>query len=270
MREMSQMSGPDNKNLHRLFIATPCYGGMLTDQYFHSIIILGQELSRLKIDYGIYTIRNESLVTRARNSLVAMFLESSYTDLIFIDSDIRFDPASVPRMLASGKPVIGGAYSVKQIPPRYTLSFCFDGDPADRNLVADKGDIEVAEIGTGFLLIRREVLEKMMEAYPDLKYTNDISTYPEKLGPFFYTFFDTVLDPVSRRYLSEDYAFCRRWRDIGGRVWLDPKTVLDHIGSNAFSGNVNELFAWEGENRCRLRGPVVFKKPADHREPGNP
>ena len=254
------MVSSGKKSLHKLFIATPCYGGMLSDQYFHSILILGHELSKNNVDYGIFTIRNESLVTRARNSLVAMFLESNYTDLFFIDADIQFDPQSVLRMLTMDKPVIGGAYTVKQIPPRYTLSFCFDGDPDDRRLIVDKGAIEVAEIGSGFLLIRREVLERMIEAYPELKYNNDISSYPNKLDPFFYTFFDTMLDPATHRYLSEDYTFCRRWRDIGGKVWLDPKTILNHIGTYTFTGDVNELFEWDKEENCRLRRPVLFKK----------
>jgi hypothetical protein len=255
------MSRPIEKSPHKLFIATPCYGGMLFDQYFHSIILLGNELSRHNIDYGIYTIRNESLVTRARNSLVAMFLESNYTDILFIDADTQFDPISVLRMLAMDKHVIGGACTVKQIPPRFTLCFCFDGDPVDRKLIVDNGAIEVEEIGSGFLLIRRETFEKMMEAYPELKCNNDISSYSKNLDPFFYTFFDTMLDKATHRYLSEDYTFCRRWRDIGGKIWLDPKTNLNHIGTYTFTGNVNQLLEWEDDNNCRLRRPVLFKNP---------
>jgi len=253
------MSSSEQKSPHKVFIATPCYGGMLTDLYFHSVLLLGNELSRNNVYYGVYTIRNESLVTRARNSLVAMFLESNYTDILFIDADIQFDSQSVLRMLSMNKHVIGGAYTAKQIPPRFTLNFCFDGDMADRKLVVDNGAIEVEEIGSGFLLIKRETLEKMMDAYPELKYNNDISSYSKNLDPFFYSFFDTMLDQATHRYLSEDYTFCRRWRDIGGKIWLDPKTILNHIGTYTFTGNVNNLLEWNNEYNCRLRRPVFFK-----------
>src|SRR5210317_2169360 len=99
---------------HNIFIATPCYGGMLTDQYFLSMFKLSQTLMQHGIKFRITTLRNESLVTRARNILTAMFLEDpNTTHLMFIDADIEFEPDSVIRMLAMDKDIIAGAYPKK-------------------------------------------------------------------------------------------------------------------------------------------------------------
>ena len=101
--------------------------------------------------------------------------------------------------------------------------------------------VKLKDAGTGFMCIQRQVFEKMFEKYADLKYVNDINV-DNKFEPYMYSLFDTIIDPESRRYLSEDYTFCRRWQEMDGDVWLDPRTGLNHVGHYTFRGNIRKLF----------------------------
>jgi len=232
----------DRLREYNVFFATPCYGGLLTDQYFLSMFRVQQVMMEHGLKFRITTLRNESLVPRARNILTAMFLESDCTHLFFIDADIEFDSESVLRMLALNKEVIAGAYPKKTLPVDFAINFKFlDSQRTQVNI--DRGAIEVLDASTGFFMIKRQVLEKMIVAYPELHYKNDSSIDP-KFNPFCYAFFDTWLDPKDNRYLSEDYTFCRRWQAIGGRIWLDPNTKLNHVGSYTFEGDISKAFNW--------------------------
>ena len=110
----------------------------------------------------------------------------------------------------------------------------------------ENGAVEVLDASTGFFLIKREVIEKMMNEYPELHYRND-SNIDEKFNKYCYSFFDTVHDPDDNRYLSEDYTFCRRWQKIGGEIWLDPNTKLNHIGAYTFEGDVSKIINRENK-----------------------
>ena len=227
-----------------IFFATPCYGGQITDQYFLSVFRLTQELIKYNINFRITTLRNESLVPRARNILNAMFLEAKEcTHLMFIDADIEFEPESVIRMLAMDKDLITGAYPKKTLPVDYAINLKF-ADKEKTQVRVDMGAVEVLDASTGFWLMKRKVVERMIEAYPELFYLNDSSIDP-KFNQYCYSFFDTIHDPDDNRYLSEDYTFCRRWQKIGGQIWLDPNTKLNHVGSYTFEGDVNKIFNWE-------------------------
>jgi GT2 family glycosyltransferase len=227
----------DELRKHNVFFATPCYGGMLTDQYFLSMFRTQQKMIELQLQFRVTTLRNESLVTRARNILTAMFLESNCSHLMFIDADIEFDADSIIRMLSMDKEIIAGAYPKKTLPVQYAINFKIV-DPATNRVNIDNGAVEVLDASTGFFMIKRQVFEKMMVHYPDLHYKNDSSIDP-KFNKYCYAFFDTWLDPKDNRYLSEDYTFCRRWQEIGGRIWLDPNTKLNHVGSYTFEGDVS-------------------------------
>jgi len=225
-----------------VFFATPCYGGLVTDQFFLSIFKASQELVRHGITFRLTTLRNESLVTRARNILSAMFLESGATHLFFIDADIEFDPDSVIRMLAMDKDIIAAAYPKKALPIQYAMNFKYI-DPVKKQIRVENGAVEVWDASTGFFCIKREVFEKMMLAYPDLHYKNDSNIDP-KLQKFCYAFFDTMIDKDENgdnRYLSEDYTFCRLWQRLGGEIWMDPNTRLNHIGSYTFEGDLSKI-----------------------------
>ncbi len=241
-----------------IFFATPCYGGLVTDQYFLSMFRLSQVLMQYGIKFRITTLRNESLVPRARNILTAMFLEDeASTHLMFIDADIEFDPDSVIRMLAMDKDVIAAAYpkktinwdSVRAAAKRDEADIATFGadyainlkvEPGTNKVRSHMGAVEVLDASTGFFLVKKEVVQKMTDKHPELHYRNDSSIDP-KFNPYCYALWDTMIDPRDRRYLSEDYTFCRRWQDMGGEIWVDPNTKLSHVGSYTFEGNLNNL-----------------------------
>jgi len=229
----------DNCNI---FFATPCYGGLITDQYFLSMFKTTQELIRAKINYRVTTLRNESLVTRARNILTAMFLQSGASHLFFIDADIEWEWESIFRVLSLNEDIVVGAYPKKALPIQYALNFKFL-NPETHEVRVNKGAIEVLDASTGFFCIKREVFDKMMIAHPELHYKND-SNIDEDAAKYCYAFFDTMIDPDDNRYLSEDYTFCRLWQKLGGSIWLDPKTKLNHIGTYTFEGDVSKIISF--------------------------
>ena len=224
---------------HNIFFATPCYGVVLTDQFFLSMFRLSQTLMHHGINFRVTTLRNESLVTRARNILTAMFLESECTHLMFLDADIEFMPDDVLRALAYDKDIMAAAYPKKALPIQYAINFKF-ANPETKQIRVDNGAIEVLDASTGFFLIKRRVIEKMMQEYPELHYRNDSNIDP-KFNKYCYALFDTILDPDDNRYLSEDYTFCRRWQKLGGEIWLDPNTKLNHVGTYTFEGDVSKI-----------------------------
>jgi len=253
----------DDLRKERIFIATPCYGGQLTEAYFRSVIRLLTFCNQHQIPVAFGTIANESLVTRARNVLVAYFLQSDFTRLMFIDADIEFQVEDVIKLIAHNKDVAVGAYpkkgvnwqrireSVKATSDPYTdqqiasfgsdyaINFKFVNREA-KQIAIENGLIRLHDGATGFMMIKREVIDKMIVQYPELKYNNDLNTPPE-LNPHFYAFFDTMIDPKDKRYLSEDYTFSRRWQDMGGEIWLDPSISLNHYGSFNFQGNPQQI-----------------------------
>ncbi len=260
------------RNKH-VFIATPCYGGQIGEPYFRSMMRLAILCSKYEIPYTVSTLANESLVTRGRNTLVSFFMENaSATHLFFIDADIEFQPEDFLRMVAYDKPVVVGAYPKKAInwqsivhaartmpnetpdtieghSSNYVVNFDFlkdkDGNRIPQVQIVDNL-VRLKDAGTGFMCIKKEVIQQMMDAHPELKYKNDINV-DNKFEPFMYALFDTMIDPESRRYLSEDYTFCRLWQMMGGEVYLDPRTALNHVGHYTFRGNIRKLFT--GENK---------------------
>lgn len=222
-----------------IFFATPCYGGMLTDQFFLSMFRTTELLMRHGIGFRLTTLRNESLITRARNIMTAMFLATDCTHLMFIDADIEFQADDVLRALAHDKPILAGAYPKKTLPIQYAINLKFQ-DVERTKIRCENGAVEVLDASTGFFMVKRETIEKMILAHPELHYRNDSNIDPE-LNKHCYALFDTVLDPEDNRYLSEDYTFCRRWQKLGGEIWLDINTKLNHIGSYTYEGDISKI-----------------------------
>ena len=227
-----------------IFFATPCYGGMITDQYFLSMFKTTQALSQIPCSFRLTTLRNESLVTRARNILTAMFLDSDASHLFFLDADIEWEPEAIMRAISADKDIVASAYPKKALPIQYALNFKFI-DPVNKRIRFENGLVEVLDASTGFFCIKRQVFERMMLEYPELHYKND-SNIDDKIAKYCYAFFDTHIDEEDRRYLSEDYRFCRLWQKLGGEIWLDPKTKLNHIGTYTFEGNVDNIISVHG------------------------
>lgn len=243
----------------KVMFATPCYGGSCGEPYMRSMIELVGFLAKANVAYSVVTLVNESLITRARNKLVKIFLDDpEATHLFFIDSDIRFDFRDPLKMVLHDKDVVAGTYpmkifnvdnlvgktfedvdSIRRATAKYVTNFIFESEEA-----ASRGElrmvdnlVEVLDSGTGFMCIKREVIERMVEAHPETEYQ------PEGEEGTCHALFDTMIDD-NRRYLSEDYTFCRRWQRMGGKVWLDPRVVLDHFGSIVYMGQ--RLFDIDG------------------------
>jgi len=219
----------------RVHICMPCYGGMLSEQTFMSFVKWSNACRQLGIDWTVETMTNESLISRARNTLTAKFLHTKEsTHLMFIDADIGWEPWHLLVLLNSRKPVIGGLYPMKSLP----VKWCVNGIPGKENGTAeDPNLVEVTKTGTGFLLIQRDVFEKL-DAHPAVKpFTNDIGLPPE-LNTYMKTYFDTAVR--EGRYYSEDWTFCENWRDLGGEVYIDKRILLKHVGTYVFDATVQD------------------------------
>jgi hypothetical protein len=245
---------------NKIFIATPMYGGMACGMYMKSCLDLQTIFQQYGIPSRFSFIFNESLITRARNYLVDEFLRTDFTHLLFLDADIHFNPQDIIAMLALDKDVIGAPYPKKAL-NWHNIAMAARNhpelDPKElENVVGDyvfnvvKGTekfqvsepLEVMEIGTGYMLVRREVFPKFAEAYPQLKYRPDHVGQKNFDGSrYIHAYFDTVIDPQSERYLSEDYMFCQWYRAIGGHIWLCPWVQTQHVGTYAFTGNMAKI-----------------------------
>tara|TARA_E500000318_G_scaffold59335_1_gene55069 strand:- start:423 stop:1172 length:750 start_codon:yes stop_codon:yes gene_type:complete len=240
----------------KLFVATPAYGGWLCEDYLHSMLELQTFCNQEQIPFRIQTLGMESLVTRARNTLVANFLDDEdATHLLFVDADIGFKPQIVKRMLDFDHEVVCAPYPMKLINwsaiPQLvkddldykTLSLPYVLNFKDKdNIEVKQGFANVLDAATGFLLIKKESLLKMVKEYPELHYNTDqILNGKEYDSKNTYLFFDTMKDDDGR-YLSEDYAFSRRWQKIGGKIWADLSSELIHYGQYKFQGQLWKHF----------------------------
>ena len=257
---------------NKLFVAAPMYGGMCHGIFMKSCLDLQTVMSKYGIETKFSFLFNESLIPRARNYLVDEFLRTDFTHFLFIDADIGFNAQDVVALMALDKDVIGGPYPKKAINWKNIVTAVKRNPDIEvgelQKLVGEyvfnvvKGTksfsvtdpLEVMEIGTGFMMVKREVFDKMIEAYPMIRYK------PDHLGQanfdgtrYIHAFFDTVIDTKdsivgggSDRYLSEDYMFCQMWRKIGGQIYLCPWMKTSHVGTYAFSGNMPAVANWTG------------------------
>ena len=250
----------------KLFLAVPMYGGQCTGMFARSVADLSALCTQYGIQLQLYFLFNESLITRARNYCADEFMRSGATHLMFIDSDIGFNPNDVIALLAiqdeaSPYDVIGGPYPKKCISWE-KIKLAVDKGVADdnpNNLEKYVGDyvfnpksgqaqipigepVEVSEIGTGFMMIRRRTFEKYAEAFPELSYKPDhVRTEHFDGSREIMAYFDCIIDPVSKRYLSEDYMFCYNVQKMGGQVWFCPWMQLQHVGTYIFGGSLADL-----------------------------
>lgn len=210
----------------KVHIAMPCYGGMLTESTFMSFIKWANTARQLNIDWTLETMVNESLISRARNTLTAKFLHMpDATHLMFIDADIGWEPWHLLVLLNRDVDVIGGLYPMKTMPIKWVVNG-FDGAEEGPD-----GFQEVSKAGTGFLLIKKDVFAKQ-NSHPAVKqYKNDIGLDPV-YDQYLKTYFDTAVR--QNRYYSEDWTFCENWRDIGGKIYVDKRVLLRHSGSYVF------------------------------------
>jgi hypothetical protein len=247
----------------KLFVATPMYGGQCYGAYTDSMMKLTAALIQRGQTFKYFPIFNESHIDRARNICADEFLQSDATHLMFVDSDIQFMAQSVFELIEQDKDVVCGFYPKKYIRwqnvKRAVELGYGDDDPKDLAQFAAEMVftpalnedskrpravtelVELHEGGSGFMLIKRAVLERLINVYPEMvcyKSGGDTGTIA--------CFFDAGIDPdpeAFRHFLSEDYAFCRLVRKAGMQIWLAPWIKLMHHGYYQFSGSVEALAA---------------------------
>ena len=252
----------------RLYLGMPMYGGMLSENTLHGVLGLQKWTQTQEVGMKLQTMGNESLITRARNTIVSMFLDDQNfigTHLLFIDADIGFNAQNIERLLCVDKDIACGIYPRKHIHwenvqkllkenPNastgemevkalgYNLNFDNPG-----NVKVENGFAKVNEAATGMMLVKRNVFRTMMKKFPERKYISDqiINGKHFKsdncydlfaVGPY-------ETSPGKIRYLSEDYYFSRLWQECGGEIWADVSMPLTHFGNMAFKGHVGSLFA---------------------------
>lgn len=253
----------------KIYIGTPCYGGNLQIGYFQSLMETIKIFTALGVKHEVITIGSESLIPRARNGIVAKFMgDDEATHLLFIDADITFHWSSIIKLVIMDRDLSGGCYpkkmlnwekvkhNIKQEPeiaddllmaksldyvfnPVYNQEKTEDGK-VKLTATVQNGMVKVKDLGTGFMMIKKCVIDIMMYKYEELQYRNNVAGYhSEAAAEYFYTLFDTEIDPDSKVYLSEDYLFCKRWRECGGDCWLDLGISLNHTGMFDFKGAVS-------------------------------
>lgn len=255
-----------------IFVATPMYGGNCTGMFARSIADLVTLCTRYNIPLNLYFLFNESLITRARNYCCDEFVRSTSTHLMFIDSDIGFDANDVLALLAlsvqemdDNKPntydVIGGPYPKKNISwekikhavdkgvadtdpsvlEKYVGDYVFNPVAGTQQIRVDE-PCEVLEIGTGFMLIRKETLLKFRDAFPQYLYKPDhVRTEHFDGSRQIMQYFQAEIDKKSLRYLSEDYWFCQKIQELGMKTWFCPWMKTQHVGSYVFGGSLADL-----------------------------
>jgi hypothetical protein len=238
-----------------IFIATPMYGGQCFGYFMQSCLKLQTLCAQHGINVSFSFLFNESLIQRGRNLLSANFLKSEATHLMFIDADILFKPEDIFPMIAADKDIICGIYPKKEI-NWHTVRNAMNAGVPDSELKFHTGafvvnlkdytpevtvpvnePVEIWNGGTGFMLIKREVMEAMGTQLPN--YLNNVLDMNNPTnGERIVEFFATMIEPETELLLSEDYYFCRKAREAGFSVWAAPWVELSHIGTYAFEGRL--------------------------------
>lgn len=237
-----------------IFLATPCYGGMASINYMRSVLDLQAACAERGVGLEVFLGGGDALITRARGMMAAKFLnETKATHLFFVDADIGFRPEQVFRLLDHDADVVGGVYPTKRIDwdkaraaaqaglkdlQAASLGYVVRFIPSPTNSVEldDDGFGPVSYVGTGFMMIRREAMARVCAAHPELRARHGDMTGATAAEAVMV--FDTMIEPETGEYLSEDYAFCRRWRDLGGEIKADFRSRLTHVGHAAYSGSL--------------------------------
>lgn len=244
---------PSLPNQPHVYFGIPCYGGQMFEACFMSLLKFSVLAPKMGINWTVDTMVNESLIPRGRNNLVSKFLHNkSATHLMFVDADIRWKPEYILEMLRKDKDVICGLYPMKSMPPKFVINTVKDA--------IKEGPLEeVSTAGTGFMMVKRHVIEDMIAAHPELKYNDNVGIGKE-FEPYMYGLFDTMIDK-DKNYLSEDWTFCYRWREMGNKVWVHKDIILDHQGTYSFLGvdaiKYHNDLAKKQEEEQRANGNVV-------------
>ena len=262
-----------------IFIALPTHDGTVHAPFCLSLIALSAGLTANGVGHELVVIRGESLISRARNNLAADFLKSDCTHLLFLDTDLRFRPEMIQEMIAADKDVIGGAYPFKTMHEDAITARVRSGAPFDpffgckpvlnfaNSADVNDGVVEVRDIGTGLMLIKRCVLEKMAKSRRVERY---VAHHQDSFGEPRWDFFPVKVAKEkggSTVLLSEDYSFCRTWRQMGGKIFAHLTYPVTHTGSIDYEWDVAKSDLFEADEEVPP-APVVAapKKRARHKK----
>jgi hypothetical protein len=282
---------------HSLFVATPMYGAMCGGSYTKACTDLAMLCTANGIKIKFYYLFNESLIQRARNYCVDEFMRSDCSHLVFIDSDIGFNARDVLSLLAvniadpEAYNIVTGPYPKKTIAWEKIAEAAKQGrgnenpfelemyaadyvmNPVGEKKTFNLGEpLEVGEAGTGFMLIPRDTLERYRKAYPELLYRPDHARTENFDGTTeIMAYFDCIIDPESKRYLSEDYFFCKMARQTGMRVWLCPWMQLQHTGAYVYKGSMGHIgslgnLSMTADSKSKAKS---YKKPLTNKKKRN-
>jgi len=239
------MAAPDRAFV---YLAAPCYGGLVSIYFLRSVLELQAACEARGVGLHVELLANDPLIARARSRLAARFLaHPQATHILFCDVDIGFAPHNVFRLLEARRDVVAAVCPLKSIDWEKVRAAAMQGAPdlqaaglgyvvrflptPDNSVEVEGGLAKVAYGGTGFLMIRREALQRIVDAHPELAAALDDGSRAVMV-------FDPMVEPGTGEHLSEDYAFCRRWRELGGEIWADVEARLSHVGYAAYTGSL--------------------------------
>jgi hypothetical protein len=254
-----------SKNKVKLYVLTPCYGGLCHVNYILKIMETKEVLHRMGITMILQFMRNESLITRGRNSLAAKAMsDKEMTHILFIDSDITWEPIHIIKLIIADKELVGGIYPFKKYHwERFSKEGIqsilerkaspYNKDLTDTQMIyhnllhynfnylqnqnkIENNLMEIYTLATGFMMIQRSCIDKMIAAHPQCKYTDDCGFLQGEENRYAYSLFDCAI--VNDHYYSEDWLFCHRWRLIGGQIFVDITIDLWHTGQEDYQGRL--------------------------------
>ncbi len=218
-----------------VFIATPAYNKPEL-AFLTSREQTVRDLNKHGVSTTVYMSSGDSLVTRGRHVLMYEFLKSTCTHMLFWDSDIEcLDPTTVGQLIMTGHDVIGGACPFRDNSGRVVTNLLAEDRERKQISTDDHGCVRVSEVGTGFMMLRREAIVQLCMEHPELFYRADLPSYMDK--PM-WALFDTVIE--NERYLSEDYFFCKLWRETGGECHILASAEFRHYGTVGCEGSFME------------------------------
>jgi hypothetical protein len=263
-----------SKNNPHVHILTPCFGSICYVNYVHCLIATMETFRKYNIGISIDFCKNDSLVSRARNNLVAKAMNNqAMTHIMFIDNDITWDPIDIIKLLISNKQLVGGIYPLKHYnwenllrdkktaPGQNIVSNWLKtkNESQFKDIISDENMVQykmlgynvnylnntihvehnltkVKHLATGFMMIQRNVIENLFKAFPSTKYTDDVSFLKPEENKYAYALFDCGVE--DDHYYSEDWMFCHRWTKLGGSVYIDVTVNLTHTGIEDYRGSL--------------------------------
>jgi hypothetical protein len=213
----------------KLFICSPSYMGEYCDDFLNSIILTLFDLKEKGIEFIFKTLPGDSMIERARNRLIAEFLNSDCTHILMIDCDQGWDYTKVYEMLMHDKEFIAGAVPVKD-PDKEDYRLWINCGINGVAITNNEGLISTSVIGSAFIMLKRELFETIIQYNSWLRC--------ESMGVNYYSFFEITHRP---NFMGEDVTFCKRWTDLNGKIWIMPNINMIHIGKKVFKGNYHKF-----------------------------